>query len=62
MWADSRYIKRNDASVCSKFHKYTEETYIPPQAFWFWIGIDAPSVPDQYDDIQIEKCGKTRNL
>lgn len=46
LWADGGYIEPNGASVCGHHHKHAEETYIPPQAFWFWIGVEDPVTPD----------------
>jgi len=57
LWSDGGYIKPNGASVCSHHHKHAEETYIPPQAFWFWIGIKDPKLPENYDDTSIDKWG-----
>jgi hypothetical protein len=57
LWADGGYIENNGASVCSRHHKHAEETYIPPQAFWFWIGIDDPIVPEGHSR-NIDKWGE----
>lgn len=45
-WEDGGYFPKNGASVCNHHHQYAESDYIPPQAFWFWIGIDEPVTPD----------------
>lgn len=48
-WDNGGYFKKNGASVCSHHHKAAEENLIPPQAFWFWLGIDKPKTPEGLD-------------
>lgn len=57
LWSDGGYIEENGASVCGNHHEHAEETYIPPQAFWFWIGIEHPKTPEGYNT-NIDKWGK----
>lgn len=45
-WNNGGYIENNGASVCSPHHKAAEKNLIPPQAFWFWLGIDEPVTPE----------------
>lgn len=55
-WDNGGYIPENGAPVCSEHHKYAEENYIPPQAFWKWLGLE-PTVPDDMGDWNVDKWG-----
>jgi len=57
LWEDGGYILKNGASVCSRHHQYAETNDIPPQAFWWWIGIKSPSTPNRVDTWQVNKWG-----
>lgn len=47
LWSDGGYYLNNGASVCNPHHQYAEDNYIPPQAFWRWIGVtDTPYPSD----------------
>lgn len=54
--AHDGYIIDNGASVCNLHHKYAESNDIPPQAFWNWIGVTNPPVPDDMNT-DINKWG-----
>jgi hypothetical protein len=45
LWTDGGYIPENGASVCNFHHKKAEKDIIPPQAFWYWIGVE-PKTPN----------------
>lgn len=40
LWPDGGYISENGASVCNEHHRHAEANHIPPQAFWYWIGLE----------------------
>lgn len=46
LWDNGGYIKQNGASVCERHHRHAEKTLIPPQAFWMWIGVSNPVLPE----------------
>lgn len=56
-WEDGGYIPRNGVSVCNKHHQYAETNDIPPQAFWMWLGIDDPPLPESVNSADIDKWG-----
>lgn len=58
LWEDGGYIEDNGASVCNKHHRYAEDNQIPPQAFYFWAGIENPPTPDSIDTLDINKWGE----
>lgn len=57
LWSDGGYIPNNGVSVCNHHHQYAETNDIPPQAFWLWLGIEDPPLPDSVDTWQIDKWG-----
>lgn len=46
LWSDGGYIPENGASVCETHHKLAETNVIPPQAFYRWIDVEDPPLPD----------------
>lgn len=58
LWDDGGYILENGVSICNHHHQYAESNDIPPQAFWFWLGISDPPLPDAVDTWQINKWGR----
>jgi hypothetical protein len=58
LWKDGGYIPENGASVCNTHHRYAETNHIPPQAFWRWIGVDEPVVPEPCDSLHVNKWGE----
>lgn len=60
LWDDGGYIPNNGASVCNKHHQYAEENHIPPQAFYFWLGIESENIPlpEQLDTRDVDKWGE----
>lgn len=64
LWQDGGYIPENGACVCNKHHRYAEENVIPPQAFWRWIGVENPPLPEDpvgreaVMDSDVDKWGK----
>jgi len=59
LWEDGGYFPANGASVCNPHHRLAEENIIPPQAFWRWVGTNAPTIPEQCDSIDIDKWGES---
>jgi hypothetical protein len=57
-WKSGGYIEDNGASVCNLHHQYAESDYIPPQAFWFWLGIEEPITPSGLGN-HIDKWGNS---
>lgn len=58
LWDDGGYIPENGACVCNTHHRYAETNYIPPQAFWCWLGVSSPTLPDSVDSHHINKWGE----
>lgn len=58
LWENGGYIPKNGASVCNKHHKYAESNDIPPQAFWSWLDIENPVLPESIETIHIDKWGE----
>jgi hypothetical protein len=46
LWENGGYVVDNGASVCETHHKLAEKNIIPPQAFYRWIGVQNPPLPD----------------
>lgn len=57
-WSNGGYLPKNGASVCNKHHKYAERNHIPPQAFWLWLDITNPVLPEDYTTHQVNKWGE----
>lgn len=62
LWENGGYVPDNGACVCNEHHRFAEENYIPPQAFWMWLDIERPIIPDQYDTIDIDKWGEKMDV
>lgn len=54
------YIVDNGASVCNLHHQYAESNDIPPSAFWNWVGVREPPVPQNMTS-DIDKWGHSFN-
>lgn len=50
-WPNDGTYLRNAASVCNPHHQAAEDNYIPPQAFWKWIGLDPLTPPEMDHDV-----------
>lgn len=59
LWNNGGYISQNGVGVCNKHHKYAEESEIPPQAFYQWIGITDPELPETVSSKFCDKWGKS---
>lgn len=46
LWPNGGYIKENGVSICNYHHRLAEKNVIPPQAFWKWIKVSKPPLPD----------------
>ena len=46
LWSGGGYLADNGASVCNQHHRLAEQNVIPPQAFWRWVGVEDPPLPD----------------
>lgn len=57
-WENGGYIPRNGASVCNHHHQYAEKSHIPPQAFWMWLGIEDPPLPESVSSMDVNKWGE----
>lgn len=57
IWENGGYIPNNGVSVCNEHHQDAEDDYIPPQAFWMWLSIDNPELPESVESINIDKWG-----
>lgn len=58
LWDDGGWYMDNGTSVCNFHHRKAEENEIPPQAFWRWLDIQNPPLPEDYDDLNINKWGE----
>lgn len=58
LWDDGGYIPDNGATVCNYHHRLAERNIIPPQAFWQWLDIEDPPLPEQFDNMAIDKWGE----
>lgn len=60
LWDDGGYVPRNGASVCNEHHRLAESNIIPPQAFWRWIGVTDPPLPNDrlVTDKDVNKWGE----
>ena len=59
LWKDGGYITDNGTSVCNLHHQYAEENKIPPQAFWRWLSIENPPLPDAVRSPSVNKWGES---
>lgn len=59
LWENGGYIEDNGASVCNYHHRLAENDIIPPQAFWMWIGIENPPLPDDVSSMGVDKWGQS---
>lgn len=59
LWDDGGYMLGNLASVCSHHHKAAERNEIPPQAFWQWLGIATPLLPESVETPDTDKWGES---
>lgn len=57
-WKNGGYIPKNGVSICNTHHQYAESNHIPPQAFWIWLDISNPVLPDKFKTNQINKWGE----
>jgi hypothetical protein len=59
VWDGGGYVPDNGASVCSYHHKAAERNLIPPQAFWMWIGVLTPPLPETVNSMYINKWAES---
>jgi len=58
LWDDGGYIPENGVTVCNYHHRLAERNIIPPQAFWRWLGIENPILPEGIDSMHVDKWGE----
>lgn len=59
LWDDGGYVPRNGACVCNDHHRLAERNVIPPQAFWRWIGVEDPPLPEGVGSTNVDKWGES---
>lgn len=59
LWEEGGYIPDNGATVCNFHHRLAETDIIPPQAFWRWIEVEEPPLPQGIDSMHVDKWGES---